>query len=71
MVFTVHPDPTCPFDPPDLVKWPISGETCSRIKLVLDACAINESALFPELDGLPLPRLALPLGPPVARRHSR
>jgi len=25
---------------------------CSRIKLVLDACAINESALFPELDGL-------------------
>lgn len=51
-VFTVHPDPTCPFDPPDLVKWPISGETCSRIKLVLDACAINESTLFPDLDGL-------------------
>ena len=51
-VFTMHPDPTCPFEPPDLVKWPISGETCARIKLVLDACAINESALFPELDGL-------------------
>jgi len=51
-VFTVHPDPTLPFDPPALVKWSISGETCARIKLVLDACAVNESALFPDLDGL-------------------
>ena len=51
-VFTVHPDPTKKFSTPELSAWRISQEACTRIKRVLDVCGINESSLFPDLDGL-------------------
>lgn len=51
-VFTVHPDPTVAFAPRGLVRWVISAGVCMEIKRVLDACAINESSLFPDLVGL-------------------
>lgn len=51
-VFTLHPDPTEAFAPPGLAQWVISSDTCGEIKRVLDACGINDSSLFPDLDGL-------------------
>ena len=51
-VFTVHPNPTIEFKPRGLHKWIIPPSTCGEIKRVLDACAVNESSLFPDLDGL-------------------
>lgn len=51
-VFTVHPEPTSPFSPQGLTRWVISTSACGDIKRILDACAINESSLFPDLDGL-------------------
>jgi len=51
-VFTVHPFPNEPFLPGGLVEWRMSENACGNIKRVLDACAINESSLFPDLDGL-------------------
>lgn len=51
-VFTLHPDPTSPFTADGLERWIISTEACNSIKRVLDSCAINESSLFPDLDGL-------------------
>jgi len=51
-VFTLHPNPTVPFDPSGLVEWRISQAACGRIKTVLDSCAINEASLFPDIDGL-------------------
>jgi FRG domain-containing protein len=51
-VVTVHPDPTQVFAPADLHEWQISGSACAEIKRVLDVCGVNESALFPGLDGL-------------------
>lgn len=51
-VFTVHPDPTVTFIPKGLTRWIVSASACAAIRRVLDACAINESSLFPDLDGL-------------------
>jgi hypothetical protein len=51
-VFTVHPDPTLPFVAPGLAKWIVSSNACIKIKRYLDACAINQSSLFPDVDGL-------------------
>ncbi len=51
-VFTLHPDPTIDFNPTGLCEWFIAPSACLEIKQVLDACAINESSLFPDLDGL-------------------
>lgn len=51
-VFTVHSDPTLPFAPNGLRRWVISTSACGDIKRILDACAINESSLVPDLDGL-------------------
>lgn len=51
-VFTAHPDPTTTFSTPNLVEWRISQDACAKIKKVLDACAINEASLFPDIDGL-------------------
>lgn len=51
-VFTLHPDPTAAFDPPELTRWVIKTKSCNLIKHVLNACAINESSLFPDIDGL-------------------
>jgi len=51
-VFTLHPDPTAAYDPPELARWVIKKKSCSLIKKILNACAINESSLFPDIDGL-------------------
>lgn len=53
-VFTIHPDPTAPFDDPGLRRWTISQQTCRDLKLMLDFCAINYASLFPDLQGLAL-----------------
>jgi len=51
-VFTLHSNPTSDFKPAALCEWMIAPSACLEIKHVLDACAINESSLFPDLDGL-------------------
>jgi hypothetical protein len=51
-VFSVHPQPTQPFEPRSLSRWVVTSGACSAIKRILDACAINESSLFPDIDGL-------------------
>lgn len=51
-VFTVHSNPTEPYGPRNLEQWSISSRVCGQLKLILDACAINQSSLFPDLDGL-------------------
>lgn len=51
-VFTIHPDPTRPFNDVGLRKWAISQAACRDLKLVLDSCAINYASLFPDLQGL-------------------
>ena len=51
-VFTLHPNPTEAFAPQGLTQWAIAADACIEIKRVLDACGINESSLFPDLDGL-------------------
>ncbi len=51
-VFTLHPDPTADFTAPELSFWTVSAVACGQIKRVLDACAVNESSLFPDIVGL-------------------
>jgi FRG domain len=51
-VFTLHPNPTEIFEPPALRSWTIPSQSCMAIKRALDACGINQSSLFPGLDGL-------------------
>lgn len=51
-VFTIHQTPTTPFKFNDGFRCLISSNACTEIKKILDACAINESSLFPDIDGL-------------------
>lgn len=57
-VFTIHPKPEKDFQPPALkiIKIPARNEEERRavfkLKRIIDACGINESSLFPDLDGL-------------------
>lgn len=51
-VFTLHPDPTEDFYSNNVRAWVIPPASNSKIKVILDACAINEASLFPDLDGL-------------------
>lgn len=51
-VFTVHPNPTEVFQTTGLQRWVLTQSACGSIKQILDACAINESSLFPDIDGL-------------------
>ena len=50
-VFTIHPDPTQDFGQ-NVTTWTIGEGACGDIESILDACAINESSLFPDMDGL-------------------
>jgi len=50
-VFTVHSDPTVDFMP-KVTTWTIGEDACGKIKAILDACGVNESSLFPDMDGL-------------------
>ena len=51
-VFTIHPNPTEEYSPTSISRWSIAPVACGRIKHILNACAINESSLFPGVDGL-------------------
>jgi hypothetical protein len=51
-VFTVHPDPTSEYSPISLKQWTVDPVACGRIKHILSACAVDESSLFPGVDGL-------------------
>jgi len=51
-VFTVHPRPELEFNPPKLQQWVIEKSACFNIKKQLHVCGINESVLFPDVDGL-------------------
>jgi hypothetical protein len=51
-VFTVHPEPTTPFHDARLQRWTVSREACRKLKVILDACAINYATLYPDLEGL-------------------
>jgi hypothetical protein len=51
-VFTVHPDPTQEYQPPSLERWAVTPLACGKIKNILSSSGINESTLFPGVDGL-------------------
>lgn len=51
-VFTLHTNPILEFKPKGLCEWIVVPSACGEIKKVLDACAVNESSFFPDLDGL-------------------
>jgi hypothetical protein len=51
-VFTIHSNPVEEFRSPSLQKWLVDRTACGRIKHILNSCAINESSLFPGIDGL-------------------
>jgi|SRR2546422_3125959 len=51
-VFTIHHDPTQEYTPESIRRWTVAPVACGKIKNILSACAINESSLFPGVDGL-------------------
>ena len=51
-VFTIHPEPDQNLTWQRVARWTIEPQACWKIKRALDGCAINESTLFPGLDGL-------------------
>lgn len=51
-VFTLHPDPTAPFEHRGLRTWTVSREACRDLKVVLDGCSINYASIFPDMQGL-------------------
>ena len=51
-VFTYHPNPVEDYRPKEFTRIEIESRACGRIKNLLDKCAINESSLFPDIDGL-------------------
>lgn len=50
-VFTLHADPKADFHN-DVTRWTIEAAATTRIRELLDACAINDASLFPDIDGL-------------------
>lgn len=51
-VFTVHRNPRESFYHLELKEWELTADCCREMKKILDACAINEASLFPDVDGL-------------------
>lgn len=51
-VFTVHPNPTTPYDSESLIKLIVPSDLRQEIQLSLDAFGINRASLFPDLDGI-------------------
>lgn len=52
-VFTIHPHPSDEFAPGGLERWVIPNQGVAfRIKKQLHVCGVNESSLFPDIDGL-------------------
>lgn len=51
-IFTVHNDPTKPFDHGELEKIPISRKSRKELKEALYEYGISRETLFPDLDGI-------------------
>jgi hypothetical protein len=51
-LFTVHADPAAEYSPRGLERWVIEAGVCYNIKKQLHLCGMNESVLFPDIDGL-------------------
>ncbi len=51
-IFTVHPDPSVPFDSPKVGRLLIPNGVRRELKKTLFKCGISRKTLFPGLDGL-------------------
>jgi hypothetical protein len=51
-IFTVHPNPSFPFESPDIHRIVIPCCARRKLKKMLSICGINRASLFPDLDGL-------------------
>jgi hypothetical protein len=51
-VFTIHPDPTVPFDSRDVERLIIKRDSREALKWILYRYGIHRASLFPDLDGL-------------------
>jgi hypothetical protein len=51
-VFTIHPNPTVPFDDPTIEKLIIVNKFRKPLKKILFGYGIHSASLFPDLDGL-------------------
>lgn len=52
-IFTVHNKPDVPLDGHEgLERWVILSRACFHIKKMLDIAGINESTIYPDMDGL-------------------
>lgn len=51
-ILTIHANPTEPFSFHSLERWVLDKNMCWDVKRNLDACGVNESSLFPDIDGL-------------------
>jgi hypothetical protein len=51
-VFSLHPDPTIPFEHPRLSKLIIPGDQRLNFQVSLDTLGFSRSTMFPDIDGL-------------------
>jgi hypothetical protein len=51
-LFTIHPDPSTPFNDPEIDKFVIPAGQRRAIKKSLDKVGINAASIFPDLDGI-------------------
>ena len=51
-LFTIHPNPSEPFNAPSVRKLVIPAKSRKQIKRALDKVGINNASLFPDLDGI-------------------
>ncbi|MCI0400809.1 MAG: FRG domain-containing protein [Gammaproteobacteria bacterium] len=52
-VFTIQPNPTKPFSFHSLERWVLHSKAlCWDVKRNLAACGVNESSVYPDIDGL-------------------
>jgi len=51
-VFTIHPNPTVPFEPDTMVKYIIINAFRRELKFILYRYGITRASMFPGLDGL-------------------
>ena len=50
--FTVHPHPRTPFASDAITKYVIDAKACSQIHEILSRYGVNNSTLFPDIDGV-------------------
>lgn len=51
-LFTIHNQPSQAWQPSSAFKWVIPSSICFDLKLALNKAGINESTLFPDIDGI-------------------